>query len=353
MNSLLRVKNLKVPQLARLYAIFHLHGELHNSANITIPLQKSSTMNSSRANSFSSSISSRPPSVSSRTTSNGSFSSSVGYGNRPASYHNSRPQTSMAFNQSTMSRPGSSIPKTRPATSMDNHSSDEDISTVRKNKGMQNMSSLDPSTEFPEQMNLQCKKTRVTKSLKSLNSQSSLNRNRDTSVSTALSRLHIQEFNPASELGYEAFTNTMKPPQRKVESHIPSITNGIRNMRIDSNERALVLFQTSKDSLVAPKTPSHIPVLSKVEARNLTPVTPCRAINHSPTKTPFLSKDSNITAFTAWDVDARIDKMESMYSELKNTMSDTSLQRKTLEEAQEVYKSRSKLALSGAQNTWC
>ena len=123
---------------------------------------------------------------------------------------------------------------------------------------------------------------------------------------------------------------------------MPSFSTSLRDLRIDSGESALVLFQAPGDSLVAPKTPSQIPVLSKVEASNLSPVTPRKNPLLSPNKTPYLSKDSNITAFTAWDVRGRLEDMEAMYSELKDTLSGTSMERNGLEEAVAVYKARSK-----------
>jgi kinesin family member C1 len=290
----------------------------------------------SRTNSFSSSTSSRLPSVSSRNTSNSSFASSIGYGNRPASINGGRPQTAMA-------RPTSYQPKSRPATSMDIHSSDDELPSSRKNKGMKEDPFHSP-TQFQGHQELECRKLRGPQSLRSthtLRSRRKPSKSRDVSVSSAMSRLRIDS-GPRLE-GYQAISTTMKPPPRKAQPHNPSITNRMQDMRIESNENALILYQATGD-VVAPKTPSHsqIPVLSKSEAHIFTPETPCRASTASPTKTPFLSKDSNIIAFTAWDVDARVDKMESMYSQLKATVDDTALHRKTLEETQEVYRARSK-----------
>jgi kinesin family protein C1 len=73
-----------------------------------------------------------------------------------------------------------------------------------------------------------------------------------------------------------------------------------------------------------------------------TPATPSRAPISSPVKTPFLSKDSNITGFTVWDVHGRIEDMEAMYFELKDTMADTNVERKSLEEAVRHFKIKCK-----------
>jgi kinesin family protein C1 len=56
-----------------------------------------------------------------------------------------------------------------------------------------------------------------------------------------------------------------------------------------------------------------------------------------------LTKDSNIPAFTAWDVRGRLEDMEAMYSELKDKFSGTNIERNGLEEAVGLFKARSKL----------
>lgn len=306
-----------------------------------------SSLISGRTNSFSSSISSRAPSVLSRNTSNGSFASSMGPGGRPATSYGSRPQSSMAFSQSTTTRPVSGLPKSRPATAMENHSSDEDIPAQGKRKGMQRSPSVLSSTPSPQgYSSLQNKKLRAPQTSQLLKSSNSVSNKREVSVSTAMSRLRIvEERQPSQQPVHQVIPMTMKPPSTKSLSHKHSISTGMRALRINSSESALVLFQASGDSLVAPKTPSQIPVLSKMGAVAAAPVTPCRIPRSSPSKPPFLTKDSNILGFIAWDVHGRLEDMEAMYSELKNTLSGTSLERNTLEEAQALYKAKSKPCL--------
>lgn len=115
----------------------------------------------------------------------------------------------------------------------------------------------------------------------------------------------------------------------------------MRGLRIDSIENALVLFEPPAES-DAPKSPSHIPVLSKAEAPMDPPITPRRTPRPSPQKTPYLTKDSNVPGFTAWDVDVRIERMEGMFSEMQHKVTNTSLERSVLEEAIALYKERSK-----------
>jgi kinesin family protein C1 len=116
----------------------------------------------------------------------------------------------------------------------------------------------------------------------------------------------------------------------------------MRNLRTDGEEKALTLFQAPGDAQIAPKTPSHIPVLSKQESFIATPATtPCKTPKTSPQKPIYLTKDSNTPAFIAWDVRGRLEDMEAMYSVLRDTLNGTSLERNGLEEAVALYKARS------------
>lgn len=175
-----------------------------------------------------------------------------------------------------------------------------------------------------------------------LRSLRSLDNMRDISVSTALSMLRIDEVQPSPWKEHQAISPE-KPPSSSLSRQKPSISTGLRNLRIDSAESALVLFETPGDSLVAPKTPSQVPVVFKQEAAPATPATPCKIPrSSSPKKVTYLTKDSNIPAFTAWDVRGRLEDMEAMYSELKNKFSGTNLERNGLEEAVALFKARSK-----------
>ena len=79
----------------------------------------------------------------------------------------------------------------------------------------------------------------------------------------------------------------------------------------------------------------------------MAPVTPHKTPKISPKKsTPYLTKDSNMPSFAAWDVHGRLEDMEAMYDELKQTVKDTSLERNGLEEAVAVYKQRSQSSIS-------
>lgn len=241
----------------------------------------------------------------------------------------------MSFNQSTAKRPVSGASKSRPATAMDNHYNDP---------GMRPSNSFTSSFPYSqEESSLQSRKLRPYKSQHTLRSQPSMETIRNISVSTAMSRLSLdREVSPSKWKEHQAISSDMRPPATKKLSHKPSINTGMRNLRIDSGESALVLYELPGDSLVAPKTPSHIPVLSKADASGFSPITPRKTPRPiSPYKTPYLTKDSNVPAFTAWDVHNRLEDVEAMYAELKQSMQSTSSERNGLEEAVSVYKARS------------
>ena len=305
-----------------------------------------SLMGAARNNSFSSSISShhRTPSVSSRSTSNGSFSSSMGPGNRPKSAYGCRPQTAMAFTQSTTTRPTSAVVP-RPTTAMESHLSDEDLPSQGRRKGMLAVPSL--SSSFPSSegcSTLQSRKLRVPKRIRPLMSHRSVGNMREFSVSTAFSMLRIDETQHDPSIEYQAIssTKTQTDSSSILQCHDASSSTGQRKLRPESTKSALVLFHAPGDSLVAPKTPSQIPMLCKPEAP-ATPATPCKSFKSSPHKVPYLTKDSNLPSFIAWDVHGRLEDMEAMYSELKDKFSGTNIERNGLEEAIALFKARGTL----------
>lgn len=111
-------------------------------------------------------------------------------------------------------------------------------------------------------------------------------------------------------------------------------------MRSDNEEAALVLYEAPDHSSVAPKTPSHIPVLAKSEFVTPTPVSPCKNSKLSPSKNPFLTKDSNVPALVAFDVRGRLDTMEAMYAKLASTVDGTNKDHDNLRNAVSVYKAK-------------
>lgn len=116
-------------------------------------------------------------------------------------------------------------------------------------------------------------------------------------------------------------------------------------MRLDSSQSAVRLSEASGDNIVAPKTPSQIPLPPKVEALVETPnPTPIarRTPRPSPQKPHFLTKDSNINSFTGWDVELRLEGIEGQFAKIRDTLESTTLDRTALEESLAVYKARGK-----------
>jgi kinesin family protein C1 len=230
----------------------------------------------------------------------------------------------------------------RPATAMESHSSEEDLPAQGKRKGMIHSTSIPLSYQSSQECStLQSRKLRAPHSMQPLRSLSLVHNMRDVSVSTAMSMLRIDE-QPNPCLENQAISPTMKPSTPPYLCRRPSISTGLRSLRIDSTETALVLFQVPRDSLVASKTPSQVPVLCKTEVALAIPATPRKTPKSSPQKPSYLTKDSNIPAFTAWDVRGRLEDMEAMYSELKDKFSGTNIERNGLEEAVGLFKARSK-----------
>lgn len=66
--------------------------------------------------------------------------------------------------------------------------------------------------------------------------------------------------------------------------------------------------------------------------------------NKSPVKSPmrnsYLTKDSNLTGFVAFDVDGRVGDIESQFKELKAMVDTTLLDRKGMDDALDLAKKR-------------
>ena len=242
----------------------------------------------------------------------------------------------MAFSKSSSTRP-TSLQRPRAKTSMANHLEEGDDDKARKGQGMIPLPSLPYSNmSQPGCSTIHIKKFRDPKSTSSLCSQSPREKMRDISLSTGMSMLSIGDDGllQAEELGPRHSNN-----------------NPRRILKTDNTENALVLYEAAGDSLVAPKTPSQIPVLSKMEAVVLptatpskTPKTPKTPRISSPNKLPFLSKTSNIPGFIAFDIDGRFASIETMYADMRAQMegvvSKTTVERSSLDEAVALCKAR-------------
>lgn len=167
---------------------------------------------------------------------------------------------------------------------------------------------------------------------------------REVSVSTAMSNMRLDDegITPSEDdrvIAYEHNAVTLRHKSSNIT---------MRRTRLVPSNVALLVEESpaAGGSLQALKTPSHIPVLQRAEPQEThVTATPSKTRHSlSPTKTPYLTKDSNITALTAWDTRGRLEDVESMYEDLKRTMDGESLERNGLKETVSIYKVRSKLS---------
>ena len=68
--------------------------------------------------------------------------------------------------------------------------------------------------------------------------------------------------------------------------------------------------------------------------------TPRSPAKSSPCKQPYLTKESNVTGFPAFDMDERLHQVESQFKVMKEAMDTSLTDRKTLEEAVDLAKTR-------------
>jgi len=180
--------------------------------------------------------------------------------------------------------------------------------------------------------------------------QRSVGNNRGFSLSESMSMLKLDEdlFSNKKREGQATCKDKELPPIRALPDK-RSFSARSRNGCVDDSKNALVPFQTSAGSLVAPKTPSQIPVSRKSgrkpDVASAAPETPYKTPKASPTKAQFLSKDSNIPGITAWDVDARLGSIESMYANLQETIKSTTTDRSEMEKEVGIYKLKSKFSV--------
>ena len=217
---------------------------------------------------------------------------------------------------------------------MANHVEEDDDDNARKGQGMIPLPSH-PYSNMPQPgcSAIHIKKFRDPKSTSSLNSQPPREKMRDISLSTGMSMLSIGD-------------DGLHQSKDLAPSH--SNNNPRQVLKTESTENALVLYEAAGDSLVAPKTPSQIPVLSKMEAVVVPTATPSKTPKtpkiSSPNKLPFLSKTSNIPGFIAFDIDGRFASIETMYADMQAQMegvvSKTTVERSSLDEAVALCKAR-------------
>jgi kinesin family member C1 len=142
-----------------------------------------------------------------------------------------------------------------------------------------------------------------------------------------------------------------------VSLHFPSVTTPTlitTNMNnVTTRPRMRVSKQLAKSvgaTAVGIEAPPWTPTLSlqlgmKMASFEETLKSATKTINSpsktpTPAKPPFLNKYSNLTAYVGWDVDGRLDEVESQFKGLKEMMSTTLSDRKAMEDAIDLAKTR-------------
>jgi kinesin family protein C1 len=80
--------------------------------------------------------------------------------------------------------------------------------------------------------------------------------------------------------------------------------------------------------------------LENLETVFLTAVKTPRSPSKSPMKPLYLTKESHLTSFTGWDVDHRLNQVESQFKVIKEAMDNSLTDKKALENAVDLAKTR-------------
>lgn len=212
-----------------------------------------------------------------------------------------------------------------------------------KRPGTKLISSLSSIMSDQDYHFLQSKKPRGLKSMRKLQTLQDGQSAGEVSVKSAPSELSIDDAMTGS--GHQLHPKGLNSPDISLAISKTSSIAAMRKSKIESSN-ALILFQSDDRSLVAPKTPQYSTL--KAEALPATPATPSKPQRKSPQKTHFLTKGSNVTALTAWDGDVhgRLDNVEALFSELKQSLEGSSMERSQLEEALGIYQTRRKYSIA-------
>lgn len=120
-------------------------------------------------------------------------------------------------------------------------------------------------------------------------------------------------------------------------------TRSVRDFPLSTVMESLTLAPRDCEAAPAvdmdtPKTPSQIPRRKPSKTTLQDAPSPIRSPKKSP-RFKFLTRDSNTKAI-AWDTRGRLEDMESLYSELRNKLNDTTHESSGLKDTVAIYKTR-------------
>lgn len=292
-------------------------------------------------------------SLSSRLPGSG-FAQSVGpNASRPGSTI-TRSKTSMSFHRSTDTRQGPNGNRIRPQTSMTTHAvEDDEQPTGKQNCTMLPLSFRSSTQSAPNA--LPERRLRKAASVQYMGPRASAP-GRDISISTMMGKLSLNDERANGILltrDQAISTKENCPPSpsslRQSDFLLENVTlRPAQSRREDGTATPVTLPEDSRASIMAPpKTPprSTQHALDMLDKFGDTLRASTRKCSESPSKSPskppsFLTKDSNLTTFTAWDMDERLVEVEAQFKAMKEVMNVSLTDKKAMEEVIEMAKTR-------------
>lgn len=273
----------------------------------------------------------------------GSFAHSVGSGLARSGSMIARSQTSMSFHQSTNPRQRANTARSlRPQTSMANRNVEEEPPT-----GKQNCMMPPPSSG-----SLQYSTIRKAASLQSMGRQADSAPKRDISISTMMGKLSLNDERAYGSLSkrnrvVSARENRSSAPTpislRPSSDHLGNVPLRGSRRQEAAVEPAARHSDSRASNVAPPKTPRPTDHAQQAleEFGEVLASTRKGSPTKSPSKVrPFLTKDSNLRTFTAWDMDERLIEVEAQFKTMKEVMNTSLTDKKAMEGAIEMAKTR-------------
>ena len=244
----------------------------------------------------------------------------------------------MDMSQSVYGRPRGTT-RARPATAMSSHALEFDGGQGQQPTGMQFSSWLQNDARKPRQKKM--RSTIPTSSLESLAANVRQQQHRDISgLSRQMGELSLKEKVNTSGGGQVA------TEQERMSILRPCSSTGAAGKTVQGQREQAARPQFRTAASPSLKTPCRARDIEAemgrfeavVKSVCKTPSSPPKFF--SPKKQPFLTKDSNVTTFTGWDVDERLHEVESQFRVMKEAMNVSLTDRKTLEDAVDLAKTR-------------
>ncbi|KAL2279946.1 hypothetical protein FJTKL_13087 [Diaporthe vaccinii] len=283
-----------------------------------------------------------------------SFAQSVGPNISRAGSMIGRSQTSMSVHRSTDTRQRPNASRIRPQTSMTTHAVEED----EQSPGKQNCTMLPISFRSSTQSApnaLPERRLRKAASVQYMGPRASAP-GRDFSISTMMGKLSLNDERSNGILltrdqAISTKENCPPSPSSLRQSDFPLGNVTLRpaqSRREDGTATPVTRPEDSRASIMAPpKTPPRsaqhaLDMLDKFEDTLHASTRKCpESPSKSPSKArPFLTRDSNLTTFTAWDMDERLVEVEAQFKAMKEVMNVSLTDKKAMEEVIEMAKTR-------------